>query len=63
MAFNPEFGRKWFGERRDQGGQGSEKPTTDQGKGFFKPEMIFPDQDFSSSIAWSLINLKGAEMR
>ena len=37
-----------------RGGEAFLKLSGGGGKGFLKPEKIIPEQDFSSSIAWSL---------
>ena len=49
-------GGEWFFKVEGGGGEAFLKLSGGGGKGILKLEKIIPEHDFSSSIAWSLIN-------
>ena len=48
-------GGEGFFKVEGRGGEAFLKLSGGGGEGFLKPEKIIPEEDFSSSIAWSLM--------
>ena len=54
ISFTSGRGGEGFFKVEGRGGEAFLKLSGGGGEGFLKPEKIIPEEDFSSSIAWSL---------